>query len=46
MNLLGYSGSYTATVSSVLVTNLKSGCRKGEWDKVEVLSTSNVLLVI
>jgi septum formation protein len=32
----GYSGSYAATVSSVLVTNLKSGCKKGEWDKVEI----------
>ncbi|KAM7521134.1 hypothetical protein LguiB_020096 [Lonicera macranthoides] len=32
----GYSGSYASTVSSVLVTNLKSGCRKAEWDKVEI----------
>ncbi|KAK3009761.1 hypothetical protein RJ639_014279 [Escallonia herrerae] len=32
----GYSGGHAATVSSVLVTNLNSGFRKGEWDKVEI----------
>ncbi|XP_028123829.1 7-methyl-GTP pyrophosphatase-like isoform X2 [Camellia sinensis] len=32
----GYSGGNTATVSSVLVTNLKTGLRKGDWDKVEI----------
>ncbi|GAB4839418.1 hypothetical protein Ancab_028941 [Ancistrocladus abbreviatus] len=32
-----YSGSSAATVSSVLVTNLKTGFRKGEWDRVEIL---------
>ncbi|KAL6956114.1 hypothetical protein U1Q18_044381, partial [Sarracenia purpurea var. burkii] len=31
----GYSGGHAATVSSVLVMNLKTGLRKGEWDKVE-----------
>ncbi|KAI5656063.1 hypothetical protein M9H77_24856 [Catharanthus roseus] len=34
--LKGYSGGRAATVSSVLVTNLKSGFRRGEWDKVEI----------
>lgn len=33
----GYSGGHAATVGSVLVTNLKTGFRKGEWDRVEVL---------
>lgn len=32
----GYSGGNAATVSSVLVTNLKTGLRKGDWDKVEI----------
>ncbi|CAL5384962.1 unnamed protein product [Camellia sinensis] len=32
----GYSGGHAATVSSVLVMNLKTGFRKGEWDKVEI----------
>ncbi|KAL6995688.1 hypothetical protein U1Q18_005822 [Sarracenia purpurea var. burkii] len=32
----GYSGGHAATVSSVLVMNLKTGLRKGEWDKVEI----------
>ncbi|XP_027094019.1 uncharacterized protein [Coffea arabica] len=32
----GYSGGCAATVSSVVITNLKSGIRKGEWDKVEI----------
>ncbi|GMP81352.1 hypothetical protein CsSME_00036096 [Camellia sinensis var. sinensis] len=31
-----YSGGNAATVSSVLVTNLKTGLRKGDWDKVEI----------
>ncbi|XP_073019832.1 uncharacterized protein [Primulina eburnea] len=31
-----YSGGHAATVSSVLVTNLSSGFRKGDWDKVEI----------
>ncbi|KAI4374982.1 hypothetical protein MLD38_012909 [Melastoma candidum] len=34
--LKGYSGGYAATVSSVLVTNLKSGTRKGGMDRVEI----------
>ncbi|XP_059637950.1 uncharacterized protein LOC132279905 isoform X2 [Cornus florida] len=32
----GYSGRHAATVSSVLVTNLKTGIRKGGCDKVEI----------
>ncbi|KAK4434532.1 7-methyl-GTP pyrophosphatase [Sesamum alatum] len=32
----GYSGGCAATVSSVLVTNLSTGVRKGDWDKVEI----------
>lgn len=32
----GYSGGTTATVSSVLVTNLKTGFRKGDWEKVNI----------
>lgn len=32
----GYSGGYAATVSSVLVTNLSNGSKKGGWDKVEI----------
>ncbi|KAL9449173.1 hypothetical protein AB3S75_011160 [Citrus x aurantiifolia] len=31
-----YSGGQCATVGSVLVTNLKTGFRKGEWDRVEI----------
>ncbi|KAL0366105.1 UNVERIFIED_CONTAM: 7-methyl-GTP pyrophosphatase [Sesamum radiatum] len=31
-----YSGGRAATVSSVLVTNLSTGLRKGDWDKVEI----------
>ncbi|CAK7349304.1 unnamed protein product [Dovyalis caffra] len=34
--LKGYSGGHAATVGSVLVTNLKTGFRKGEWDRVEI----------
>ncbi|XP_075673862.1 uncharacterized protein LOC142643197 isoform X2 [Castanea sativa] len=34
--LKDYSGSHAATVGSVLVTNLKTGFRKGEWDRVEI----------
>ncbi|KAK9682258.1 hypothetical protein RND81_10G061300 [Saponaria officinalis] len=32
-----YSGKKALTLSSVLVTNLQTGFRKGEWDKVEIL---------
>ncbi|WCJ35183.1 Nucleoside triphosphate pyrophosphatase [Euphorbia peplus] len=32
----GYSGGHAATVSSVLVTNLKTGFRKVEYDRVEI----------
>lgn len=35
-----YSGGHAATVGSVLVTNLKTGFRKGVWDRVEVPYTS------
>ncbi|GMN35563.1 hypothetical protein TIFTF001_005374 [Ficus carica] len=31
-----YSGGQAATVGSVLVTNLKTGFRKGDWDRVEI----------
>uniref|UniRef100_A0A7N2QYC5 Maf-like protein n=1 Tax=Quercus lobata TaxID=97700 RepID=A0A7N2QYC5_QUELO len=34
--LKDYSGGHAATVGSVLVTNLKTGFRKGEWDRVEI----------
>ncbi|RDX89883.1 Protein RADIALIS-like 6, partial [Mucuna pruriens] len=34
--LKDYSGSHAATVGSVLVTNLKTGLRKGESDRVEI----------
>ncbi|CAK9178520.1 unnamed protein product [Ilex paraguariensis] len=34
--LKGYSGGHAATVSSVFVTNLMTGLRIGEWDKVEI----------
>lgn len=32
----GYSGGHAAVVGSVLVTNLKTGIKKGGWDKAEV----------
>ncbi|KAM7514132.1 hypothetical protein LguiA_003715 [Lonicera macranthoides] len=32
----GYSGGHAATVSSVIVTNLSTGLRKGDWDRVEI----------
>lgn len=35
--ILDYSGGQAATVGSVLVTNLKTGFRKGDSDRVEVL---------
>ncbi|XP_021901495.1 uncharacterized protein LOC110817320 isoform X2 [Carica papaya] len=31
----GYSGRNAATVSSVMITNLKTGIRKGQWDRVQ-----------
>ncbi|KAL5558041.1 hypothetical protein UlMin_034252 [Ulmus minor] len=34
--LKDYSGRQAATVSSVLVTNLKTGLRKGDFDRVEI----------
>ncbi|XP_038983519.1 7-methyl-GTP pyrophosphatase-like isoform X1 [Phoenix dactylifera] len=36
MQFSGYSGGHASTVGSVLVTNLKTGARKGGWDKAEV----------
>ncbi|KAJ4714407.1 Maf-like protein [Melia azedarach] len=32
----GYSGSHAEVVGSVLVSNLQTGKRKGEWDRAEV----------
>ncbi|GAV60045.1 Maf domain-containing protein [Cephalotus follicularis] len=32
----GYSGGHAAVVGSVFVTNLKTGTRKGGWDRAEV----------
>lgn len=32
----GYSGSHGGVVGSVLVTNLKTGTRKGGWERAEV----------
>ncbi|KAH9322208.1 hypothetical protein KI387_016847, partial [Taxus chinensis] len=32
----GYSRSPASTIGSVLVTNLKTGLRKGGWDKAEI----------
>ncbi|KAK8643049.1 hypothetical protein V6N13_012365 [Hibiscus sabdariffa] len=32
----GYSGGHCATVGSVIVSNIKTGVRKGEWDRVEI----------
>ncbi|KAI4316818.1 hypothetical protein L6164_024759 [Bauhinia variegata] len=34
--LKDYSGRHAATVGSVLVTNLKTGFKKGEWDRAEI----------
>jgi septum formation protein len=34
--LSGYSKGHASTVGSVMVTNLKTGVRKGDWDKAEV----------
>ncbi|EPS58347.1 hypothetical protein M569_16467 [Genlisea aurea] len=31
-----YSGGQAATVSSVIVSNLSNGLRKGNWDRVEI----------
>ncbi|PON83593.1 Maf-like protein [Trema orientale] len=31
-----YSGGQAATVSSVFISNLKTGLRKGDWDRVEI----------
>ncbi|XP_076937575.1 uncharacterized protein LOC143605298 isoform X4 [Bidens hawaiensis] len=31
-----YSGKHASTLSSVFVTNLKTGFTKGDWDKVEI----------
>lgn len=35
----GYSGSHAEVVGSVLVSNLKTGIRKGGWDRAEVQVT-------
>uniref|UniRef100_A0A7N1A8N5 Maf-like protein n=1 Tax=Kalanchoe fedtschenkoi TaxID=63787 RepID=A0A7N1A8N5_KALFE len=34
--LKDYSRGYAATVGSVLVTNLSTGAKKGDWDRVEI----------
>ncbi|KAF8024233.1 hypothetical protein BT93_F1437 [Corymbia citriodora subsp. variegata] len=34
--LKGYSDGHAATVGSVLVSNLKTGSRKGDWDRAEI----------
>ncbi|XP_020975688.1 maf-like protein DDB_G0281937 isoform X3 [Arachis ipaensis] len=43
--LKDYSGGHAATVSSVLVTNLKTGFRKGEWDRVDLVDEGVTLNV-
>lgn len=35
--IAGYSGGQAEVVGSVLVTNLKTGKRKGGWDRAEVM---------
>lgn len=39
----GYSAGHASTVGSVLVTNLKTGVRKGGCDKAEVLCCSHTI---
>ncbi|XP_031255064.1 7-methyl-GTP pyrophosphatase isoform X3 [Pistacia vera] len=39
----GYSGSHAAVVGSVLITNLKTGTRKGGWELAEVGGTDTVM---
>ncbi|XP_041009261.1 7-methyl-GTP pyrophosphatase-like isoform X6 [Juglans microcarpa x Juglans regia] len=39
----GYSGGQAEVVGSVLVTNLKTGKRKGGWDRAEVGTTDTVM---
>lgn len=40
----GYSGGQAGVIGSVLVTNLKTGKRKGEWCSAEVLILSLLML--
>lgn len=42
----GYSGGQAAVVGSVLVTNLKTGKRKGGWDRAEVQLASTFSLAV
>jgi hypothetical protein len=42
----GYSGGQAAVVGSVLVTNLKTGKRKGGWDRAEVQLASTFILAV
>lgn len=42
----GYSGGQAAVVGSVLVTNLKTGKRKGGWDRAEVQFASTFILAV
>lgn len=39
----GYSGGHAMVIGSVLVTNLRTGKRKGGWDKAEVLLSSTFI---
>ncbi|XP_006595934.1 uncharacterized protein LOC114384895 isoform X3 [Glycine soja] len=41
--LKDYSGKLAATVGSVLVTNLKTGLRKGDLDRVDVGTTDSMM---
>lgn len=42
----GYSGGQAAVVGSVLVTNLKTGKRRGGWERAEVLLVSTYIFCL
>ncbi|XP_014622478.1 uncharacterized protein [Glycine max] len=44
--LKDYSGKLAATVGSVLVTNLKTGLRKGDLDRVDVLFSPTFAILL
>jgi hypothetical protein len=44
-SILDYSGKQAATMGSVLVTNLKTGLRKGDSDRVEVLFAPTLFIL-
>ncbi|KAG4382388.1 hypothetical protein AAZX31_14G072100 [Glycine max] len=44
--LKDYSGKLAATVGSVLVTNLKTGLRKGDLDRVDVLFSPTFAILV